>query len=74
MDPNRQNFAVSIWDLSSLGTEFGLIFIGFVLGGNYLDDLFKTSPLGILLGSILGFAAAIYHIIKRTNDFKNSKK
>ncbi len=65
---------MSIWDLSSLGTEFGIIFIGFVFGGNYLDEQFQFAPIGIMLGSILGFAIAIYHIIKRTNDFKNKNK
>ena len=65
---------MNIWDLSSLGTEFAFIFIGFVMGGNYLDEKFETSPFGIMCGSILGFTFSIYYIIKRTNDFKNKNK
>ncbi len=65
---------MSIWDLSSLGTEFAFIFVGFVLGGNYLDEKFESSPFGILFGSLIGFTFSIYYIIKRTNDFKNKNK
>ena len=67
---------MSIWELSSLGTEFGFIFIGFIFLGKYLDDNFAFSPFGVLVGCILGFAISLLHIIKRTREFqdKNSKK
>lgn len=65
---------MSIWDLSSLGTEFGIIFIGFVFAGNYIDEYFKIQPIGILFGSMIGFSAAIYHIIKRSKDFQSRNK
>ena len=68
------NPKMSIWDLSSLGTEFGMIFIGFIFIGNYIDGRFGSKPIGLLLGLVLGFSAALYHILKRVNDFNSSNK
>lgn len=62
---------MSIWELSSLGTEFAIIFIGFVFGGNYLDGSLGISPFGILGGCIMGFTLSLMHIIKRTKEFQN---
>ena len=65
---------MSIWDLSSLATEFGMILIGFIFIGNYIDGRFGSKPIGLLLGLVLGFSAALYHILKRVNDFNSSNK
>ena len=61
---------MNLWELSSLGMEFAFIFIGSVFLGNYLDEKFDCSPIGLLLFMILGFSFGIYYIVHRTNQVK----
>jgi ATP synthase protein I len=46
--------------ITSLGLEFALP----ALGGVYLDRRFDTRPWGTLIGSALGFALGMWHILK----------
>jgi F0F1-type ATP synthase assembly protein I len=74
MEKNRKNPPISIWHLSTLGTEFGFIFILFVFLGDYIDDKLNSKPIGILICLILGFSAALYHILKKVNEYNESNK
>lgn len=65
---------MNAWELSSLGVEFAFIFVGAVLLGNYLDEKFSLDPWGLLLGAVLGFSAALYHIIHRANTLNKHNK
>jgi F0F1-type ATP synthase assembly protein I len=62
---------MNLHELSSLGLEFGFIFIGSVFLGIYIDNKFSISPFGILTFTILGFSFAIYYIVMRANRFQN---
>ncbi|XDD51270.1 AtpZ/AtpI family protein [Leptospira sp. WS92.C1] len=56
----------SHWQFAGLGMEFGIIVIGSVYLGNYLDGKFHSSPFGLLGACLLGFSYGIYYIIYRT--------
>lgn len=50
---------------ATIGTEF-TVCIGMMLGvGMWLDSKFKTSPVLMLSGFFLGFAAGLYWLIKQ---------
>jgi F0F1-type ATP synthase assembly protein I len=65
---------MNLHELSSLGIEFAIIIVGAVFLGNYLDNKFSTSPIYILVFSLLGFAYALYHLIIRTKKFQDKDK
>ncbi|WP_036042762.1 AtpZ/AtpI family protein [Leptospira alstonii] len=56
----------SPWEFAGLGIEFGVIVVGSVYLGNYLDTKFHSSPFGLLAACLLGFSYGIYYIIYRT--------
>ena len=45
--------------ITTLGFEFALP----ALLGNYLDGLWKTGPIGLLAGMVLGFAVGMVHLL-----------
>ncbi|HMY67061.1 MAG TPA: AtpZ/AtpI family protein [Leptospiraceae bacterium] len=65
---------MSIWNLSSLGTEFGIIIVGFILAGSWLEERFSFSPWGVMVGALLGFGIGIFHLVKRTDEFNRSNE
>jgi F0F1-type ATP synthase assembly protein I len=74
VEKDRKNSPVkkemNVWELSSLGTEFGIIIVSFILLGNFIDNRFDFSPFGILISAISGFGIGIYFILYRTRDIK----
>ncbi|WP_036060629.1 AtpZ/AtpI family protein [Leptospira weilii] len=62
--PSEKEF--SPWEFAGLGIEFGVIVVGSVYLGNYLDTKFHSSPFGLLGACLLGFSYGIYYIIYRT--------
>ena len=42
--------------------------IGLLLLGTYIDSQFNTTPISLLIGAGLGFALAIWLIIKQVKD------
>ncbi len=40
----------------------GVLFFGYI--GNYLDQKWHSSPLGIIIGVFLGFALGLYNMLK----------
>jgi F0F1-type ATP synthase assembly protein I len=65
---------MNLHELSSLGMEFAFIIVGSVLLGNYLDGKFSSSPLYVLVLSLLGFSFAIYHIVMRARRFQEKNQ
>lgn len=64
-EPARSPLSVGIaWStrLTALGLEFCLP----ALGGYYLDRRWGTEPLLTLLGTVLGFAAGMIHLLRMT--------
>jgi len=78
----------SLWLSLSLAWQLGYLIIGpliiFVLGGQLLDKILKTSPLFLLLGIIIAFSLTtvgiyfkltkILKIIEREAENKNPEK
>lgn len=52
---------------SHLGLTFFCVFAAFFAGGHYLDQACGTHPLFFFLGLALGFAAALYVLLKELN-------
>jgi F0F1-type ATP synthase assembly protein I len=46
--------------ITTLGFEFALP----PVAGYYLDERFRSGPWGVLIGSALGFALGIVHILR----------
>ncbi|MCB1159621.1 MAG: AtpZ/AtpI family protein [Leptospiraceae bacterium] len=73
-NPEVENFgtkkvsARSLWELSSLGIEMGVIMAGFAFLGQYLDRKFGYAPYLLLACSFVGFFAGIYIVIKRVKE------
>lgn len=65
-DSKKPEKEVSPWEFAGLGMEFGLIVLGSVYLGNFLDGKFHSSPFGLLGACLLGFSYGIYYIIYRT--------
>ena len=64
-EPDRSPLSAGIaWSsrLTALGLEFALP----PLAGYYLDDRWGTEPLLTLLGTGLGFAAGLFHLLRMT--------
>jgi ATP synthase protein I len=53
---------------TALGLEFALP----ALGGYYLDRFWRTEPLLTILGTVLGFAAGMVHLLRIAGE--SSKK
>lgn len=58
---------------SHLGIQFALVFGVCVAAGMALDRKLQWSPLFTILGLFLGFAAALYHLVKAVN-FEGHKR
>ncbi|WP_036095829.1 AtpZ/AtpI family protein [Leptospira weilii] len=65
-DSNPKEKEFSPWEFAGLGMEFGVIVVGSVYFGNYLDTKLHSSPFGLLGACLLGFSYGIYYIIYRT--------
>lgn len=64
-EKKENSFESLVYPLS-LVTQIGLVVsitVGaLILGGKYLDDSLKTSPLFILLGGVLAFIISMYEV------------
>lgn len=55
---------------ASLGFEFTAGVAGIVLLGYWADRVFGSSPIGILVGGVLGMVGGMYHLIRRGKDLQ----
>lgn len=55
---------------ASLGLEFGAGIAGFVLVGYWIDSGFKTAPVGLITGAVLGCVGGLYVLIRRSIDIQ----
>ena len=65
---------LNLWEYSTLGIEFFFVVFLFVLLGNYSDENWGTSPFGLLVGLIIGFAYGLTYLVNRTSRLKDKKK
>lgn len=52
----------------NLGFEFAAVLLLFVCGGYFVDKKFGMLPACTIAGSVLGFAAAMYLIIRQARN------
>ncbi|MCZ8343527.1 MAG: AtpZ/AtpI family protein [Leptospira sp.] len=54
--------------MAGLGFEFVSSILLFVVGGYYLDEYLKSSPLWLLVGFFFGFGFSFYSLIKKAKE------
>ncbi len=63
-DPKR----VDLWQYTTLGMEFVVMFGLFVAGGYWLDARMKTMPLWTLIGAGVGFVGGLYRLVRSARE------
>ena len=59
---------------SSLGIQFAVTILLFLAGGWWLDGQLATTPLFILLGTLLGTVAGFYKLYRTLMDLEEKRK
>lgn len=59
---------------SAAGLEVGLSIVVGVLGGYYFDRYFETAPYGLIIGLVIGVAAAAKRLYKVTKKYLKENK
>ena len=62
-DEPRSKLAVGM-DWATRATSIGLEFVVPSLLGAFLDQKMKTSPIGVLIGALVGFGVGMTHILR----------
>ena len=68
-DSNGRNSGTGYARLAGLGFAFLLTLAVFTLVGLFVDRLFGTLPLFLLLGLAVGFAGGLYYMYQSLNKF-----
>lgn len=63
--PPRKAETVEPAELAGLGITLAAAIAVFAIGGNWLDGKLGTSPLFVLAGTFLGFAAGFYSLYEK---------
>lgn len=72
----NQNTAHSVLANVTIGLQLAITILLGVLGGNWLDNRFKTSPLFLAICTALTMIVGFYHLMKQlagTNSSDNEK-
>jgi F0F1-type ATP synthase assembly protein I len=56
---------VSPWALAGLGVQFAVALVLFGYAGQWVDQRFNTSPVGLLAGVLVGAGGTFYLSIRR---------
>ncbi len=59
----KENSLLTYGKYSTIGLEFAVAAIVGVVGGNYIDSHFGTTPWGVFIGAILGLASGFYRLV-----------
>jgi F0F1-type ATP synthase assembly protein I len=59
---------------ATIGIEFISIFTIFLLAGVWLDRRFNIMPLFTLVGMVLGFAGAMYRVVRVAQQFRRDDR
>lgn len=71
MDPRRGGVDGNYTRFAGLGFTFVFLIGLFTAGGYALDRLSGASPLFLLLGLVVGFAAALYYLYIKLKELGN---
>lgn len=63
----------SALEFIGIGFEFLSIFLGMMAGGYFLDAWLESSPLWMVVGLGLGFAAGLYHLLRRSSEMEGAR-
>jgi F0F1-type ATP synthase assembly protein I len=59
---------VDLWQYTTLGLEFVVMFGLFVAGGYWLDGRMNTMPLWTLIGAGVGFVGGLYRLVRSARE------
>ena len=59
----KENALLTYGKYSAIGLEFAVAAIVGIVGGNYIDSHFGTTPWGVFTGAILGLASGFYRLV-----------
>jgi len=69
--PNRPE-GLSAGSFAGIGLQFAVALVLFLLGGQWLDRRFDTSPAFVVAGEFLGGGAAFYSMYRRLAAAQNA--
>ena len=73
--PEKKGGAYSeIGTYASLGIQFAVTVLLFLAGGWWLDDKFATTPLFLLVGTLLGAGGGFYKLYRTLMDLDERRK
>ena len=64
--PRPQGYWRTVGELGTLGLSFVMAIVLGTAAGWWVDRQFSSDPWGILVGFVLGFAAAILNVVRIT--------
>jgi F0F1-type ATP synthase assembly protein I len=64
-DRQREPGEVSPWALAGLGVQFAVALVLFGYAGQWVDQRFDTSPVGLLAGVLVGAGGTFYLSVRR---------
>jgi F0F1-type ATP synthase assembly protein I len=59
---------------ATIGIEFIVVFLVFLLGGVWLDRRFDVRPVFTLVGMVLGFAGAMYRVLRVAQQYRRNSR
>ena len=59
---------------ATIGIEFIGVFLVFLLGGVWLDRQFDVRPVFTLVGMVLGFAGAMYRVLRVAQQYRRDSR
>ena len=64
--PRPEGYWRTVGELGTLGLSFAMAIVLGTAAGWWVDRRFNSDPWGILVGFVLGFAAAILNVVRIT--------
>ncbi|MDY6935860.1 MAG: AtpZ/AtpI family protein [Spirochaetota bacterium] len=73
---NRKNKSTRrlIFGYSTIGIQLAVTLLLFVYGGYRLDNYYKTTPLFVIAGTIIGMIAGFYNLLQGIKQIEESTK
>jgi ATP synthase protein I len=64
--PRPEGYWRTVGELGTLGLSFVLALVLGTWAGLWVDKTFATSPWGMMVGFVMGFAAAVLNVVRIT--------
>jgi len=70
----KRSAARQVFDYSSIGLQLAITLLIFVYGGYKLDIRYKTEPLFVVVGVVLGMGIGFYNLFKELSGIEKHEK